>query len=92
MINILDLFIILLYISLIVLVISLIVLILKGVQTLNKVDKLVDDINMKSSKLDGLFNIVDGTTDALSNISDTIVTFIADTIMNIFNRKKGKNE
>lgn len=91
MINILDLFVIILYIALIVLVISLTVFILKGIQTLNKVDKLVDDMTVKSSKLNGVFNFIDGTTDALANVSDTIVNFVADAITKIF-RKKDKNE
>ena len=92
MINILDFFILLLYIAVIVLVVVLIALAIKIIGTLNKVDKVVDDISVKSSKLDGLFNFVDGTTDALVNVSDTIITFIADTINNIFNRKKVKKD
>ena len=90
MISILDFFILLLYIAVIVLVVALIILVVKAIGTLNKVDKVVDDISVKSSKLDGLFNIVDNTTDALVNVSDTIITFIADTINNIFKRKKDK--
>ena len=92
MINILDFFILLLYIALIILVITLIVLVVKAISTLNKVDKVVDDISHKSSKLDGLFNFIDGTTDALVNVSDTIISFIADTINNIFNRRKVKKD
>ena len=91
MINIFDLCVVLLYISLITLIVLLIIFIAKAIQTLNKVDKLVDDINVKSSKLNGVFNFIDGTTDALANVSDVIVTFIADAITGIF-RKKGKNE
>ena len=81
------------YIALIILVIVLIVLGIRAIQTLNKVDKIVDDISYKSSKLDGVFNIIDTTTDVVSNFSDTVVNGIAGGIEKIFTRKKeNKNE
>lgn len=91
MINIFDLCVILLYISIITLIIFLIIFMVKAIRTLDKVDKLVDDINIKSSKLDGVFNFIDDTTDALANVSEMIVTFIVELITGVF-RKRGKNE
>ena len=92
MINALDFMGIIFYIALIVLVIVLIVLAIRAIQTLNKVDKVVDDISNKSSKLDGLFNIIDTTTDAVVGISDTLVSLIANGIENLFNRKRVKKD
>ena len=92
MINVMDFMGVLFYIALIVLVIVLIVLAVRAIQTLNKVDKVVDDISNKSSKLDGLFNIIDTTTDAVVGISDTIVSAVALGIENLFNRRKGKKD
>ena len=92
MISVLDLFNVIFYIVLIILVIVLIILGIRAIKTLEKVDKIVDDINYKSSKLDGVFNIIDTTTDMVSNFSDTIVNGIAGGVEKIFNRKKEKKD
>lgn len=85
-----DAFSVTFYILLIVLVIALIILVINAIKTLDKVDKLVDDVSQKSEKLNGLFSIIDNTTDALVGFSDSIVGFLAGTISKIFNRKKEK--
>ena len=76
------------YILLIVLVVALIILVINAIKTLSKIDKLVDDVSQKSTKLNGLFNIIDNTTDAVVGFSDTIVNFLSNTIGKLFNRKK----
>ena len=85
------LFSILLYILGIVLLLILIVVALKLITTLNKIDKVVDDVSEKSSKLDGIFNLVDNTTDALSSVGasiiGTILSFVGKT-----KKKKGDDE
>ena len=92
-INLMDFVSIILYISLIILVIVLIVLGVKAINTLEKVDKVVDDINEKSSKLNGVFNIIDATTDVVSGFSDSVVNVINNGVERLFSRKKGnKNE
>lgn len=90
MIEVSELFTILFYILLMVLVICLIVLAINAIKTLNKVDKLVDDINSKSAKLNGVFSIIDSTTDAVVGFSDSIVGLISNTLGKIFYRKKEK--
>ncbi len=92
MINIMDLMNVIFYIALIVLVIALIVLVFRALKTLNKVDRTLDDLNEKSSKLDGLFHIIDSTTDAVVGVSDRIISFIAGSIENLINRKKVKKD
>ena len=79
------------YVALLVLVVVLIILAIRAIQTLNKVDKIVDDISYKSSKLNGLFNIIDSTTDTIVGISDRFVSFIANGVENLF-RKRGKKD
>ena len=66
--------------------------IVRLLNTLDKVDKAIDDYNQKSSKLDGLFDIVDNTTDMVANISDLAVGFITKSITNIINKKERKEE
>lgn len=83
-----DVLSILFYILLIVLVIALIILVINAIKTLDKVDRLVDDVSQKSQKLNGLFSIIDNTTDAVVGFSDIIVSYLSNAIGKIFNRKK----
>lgn len=83
---------IVLYISLIVLIIVLIVLAIRLIKTVNKVDLLVDDVNEKMDKLDGIFTIVDRTADVVSLMSDKIVTAVISGVTALFNKKKKKKE
>ena len=81
------------YLLLIVLLLSLIILVIKTISTVKKVDRLVDDAQMKVSKLDTLFAIIDKSTDALSLLSDSIVSLIVGTIHKIVKKKEDdKNE
>lgn len=92
MIDISELFQMFFYILLMVLVVALIVLVINAIKTLNKLDILIDDITVKSNKLDGVFNIVDGATNAVAGFSDSIVSGITHTLSKIFKRKKDKDE
>ena len=85
-----DVLSVLFYILLIVLVIALLILVINAIKTLDKVDKLVDDVSQKSQKLNGLFCIIDNTTDAVAGFSDTIIGVLSNAIGKIFNRKKEK--
>lgn len=82
----------LLYISLIVLVIILIILGIKLIKTLKKVDSVIDDVNGKMSRLTGIFDIIDKTTDYASLISDKVLNAIY-SVVNVFTkRKKGHDK
>ena len=83
---------IILNISLIILVIVLIVLGIKAISTLEKVDKVVADISEKSSKLNGVFSIIDGATDVVSSFSDSVVNVISTGVDKVFSRKKEKKD
>lgn len=76
---------------LIVLVIILIILSLKALDTLNKVDAILDNTKRKLENLDGVFNFVDNVSDKLTLVTDTVVGSIVNFITSIFN-KKGKGE
>ena len=56
---------------------------------LNK--KSVDDINVKVDKLNGLFNIIDYTTDKLAIVSDKMVEGVSYVLKKMF-FKKNKNK
>lgn len=87
-----EVFPVILYFLLSILLVVLIVLCIKVINTLTKVNKVVDDVNFKVNKLNGVFNIIDSTTDALSLASDKIVDFIANGISNLFSRKNKNKE
>lgn len=76
---------------LIVLVIILIVLALKSLDTLNKVDAILDDVKGKLDNLDGVFNLADTVSSKLTLVTDTIVGSIINFVKSIFN-KKGKED
>ena len=81
---------ILLYLALIVLVVFLITFIIRLIKTLNKVDSILDDVNKKLSKMDGLFELIDHTTDYAANVSDRIITSVSNFVNTIFRRRKGR--
>lgn len=83
---------IILYILLIILVVVAIVFLVRLIQIVGKVDKVVDEVDLKVKKLNGLFNIVDRTTDTLNIISDKVITGIVNSINAIFKKRKRKGE
>lgn len=76
---------------LIVLVIILIILSLKMLDTLNKVDTILDSTKRKLDSLDHIFNLTDALSDKLVVVTDTIVSSIVGLISGIF-EKKGKRD
>ena len=87
-----EVFPVILYFLLSILLVVLIILCVKAIGTLTKVNRVVDDVNVKVNKLNGVFNIIDTTTDALSLASDKIVNFVANGVNNLFTRKKKNKE
>lgn len=87
-----DVFPVIIFILAIILLVVLIVLAIKMIGTLNKIDKVVTDVNTKVDKLNGAFMIIDSFTDSLSSLNDKIVGFIANGIRNFFKRKKKKGD
>ena len=82
---------IIIYFLLIILIIIGIILGVRAIQTLNKVDKVVDDVNDKVQTLNGFFNLVDFATDKVVSITDKVVDGVSGLIGNIF-KKKDKDE
>lgn len=79
---------IIIYILLIILLIVGIILGIKSIITINKVEKVVDDVNEKVESLNGLFQIVDFTTDKLVSITDKVVDGLSSFASKLFFRKK----
>ena len=83
---------VIIYILLIVLLIIGIIIGLRAIETMKKLDKVVDNVNDKVESLNGLFNIVDFTTDKISLITDKVVDGASHLIGSIFKKKKKKNK
>ena len=83
---------IIIYILLIILLIIGIILGIKSIITINKVEKVVDDVNEKVESLNGLFQIVDFTTDKLVSITDKVVDGISALASKLFFKKKKNKE
>ena len=81
---------IILYFLLSILVVVLIILSVRTIRTLNKVDTTIDDVNNKMGKLNGLFNLVDRSTDVINLFTEKIVSTVTSGIVSIFKKKKEK--
>ena len=84
----LDVLPIILYSLGIILLIVLIILSVKLIHTVDKTNKILDDAYNKTKSLNGIFNAIDKVTDALSNISDSLVGAITSGLNKVFVRKK----
>lgn len=79
---------IVIYILLIIILIIGIILGIKSIITLNKVEKVVDDVNDKVQTLNGFFHIIDYTTDKIALATDKVVDGITSFVSRIFFSKK----
>lgn len=75
-----------------ILLIILIVLSIKGIKTLKKVNSLIDDVQEKSNKINGIFDFVDSTTDFMNGFVDKIVGGISGLLIKMFNKKKEEDK
>ena len=71
-----------------ILLIVLIILGIKLIITMNKIEKITDDINSKLKSLNGFFSIIGFTTDKLATITDKFVDGVKSLIRRLFNKKK----
>ena len=85
---------VLLYSLAIILVIVFIILGIKLIHTVDRANEILDDALKKAKSLNGFFNVIDGVTDTLSVLSDTVVSSITGLIGRLVpkKRKKERNE
>ena len=87
-----QLLLIILYLLGSILLVVLIILGIKLINTMNKIQNVVDDINKKVDSFDGLFSIIDNTTDKLAFLSDKMVDGVTFLLKKIFKPRKRKEE
>ena len=85
-----QLLLIILYLLGSILLVVLIILGIKLINTMNKIQNVVDDINKKVDSFDGLFSIIDNTTDKLALLSDKMVDGVTFLLKKIFKPRKRK--
>ena len=79
---------ILLYILGIILMVRLIILGIKAIQMMDKMDRIMDNIEDKVNSLNGMFAVINKTTDSIDLISSKVVGVVTNTIGRLFRRKK----
>ncbi len=82
----------LLYVLGAVLLGALIVLVIKVVYSVNRINSILDSVEMKMKTVDKAFGAVDRIVDSFSAVTDKVVDGIANGISKIFNRKKKKTK
>lgn len=87
----LDFLPIIIYILLIIILIIGIILGVKSIITLEKIEKVVDNVNEKVQTLNGFFHIIDYTTDKIAIATDKIVDGVSSLFKKLlFSKKKKK--
>lgn len=77
-----------LYILGIILLVILIILGIRILRIMNNVENIIKDVEAKTKSLNGVFAIIDATTNKVSYLTDKIVEFITNIILRIFKRKE----
>ena len=71
---------------------SLIILIVKMINTVDKTNVILDDVNSKMKTLDGLFNAINATKLAISTFGDKIVEKLFNLVGRMGKKNKKKEE
>ena len=82
---------VIIYFLLCILIIVVIILLINVIITLKNANKLLEDIQNKSKKLDGVFNAIDSVSSSVSGLGDKFVKSVKKVLTN-FLRKKRKEE
>lgn len=80
------------YVLLIILLIVGIILGVRLLGAMDKVDEVLDNMQRKVNSLNGLFSVIDFTTDKISAFSDKVVDVVSGFIGKITHKKKRKLE
>ncbi len=83
---------IIIYVLLIVLLIVGIVLGIKAINAIDKVSKVIDNVNEKFESLNPVFSIIDFATDRLAGLSDRVVEFFTSMLGKLLMKRKRKDD
>lgn len=83
---------IVIYLLLIALLTIGIILGIKTIITMNKLEKVVDNVNEKVESLNSIFSIIDFTTDKIASFTDKVVEVAGNLFSKVLFRKKRNGE
>lgn len=83
---------VLLYTFGIILLIVLIILGIRLIKVIDRVDKLLDNVEAKVNSMNGLFMVASKFSEGLSTITDSLVFSVTSSISKIFGRKNKNKE
>lgn len=83
---------VILYILGAILLVALIVLTVRLIITMNKIDKIVDNITVKVRALDGVFAVVETASSKFNLLTTQLVDTLASLISKIFSHKRKDDE
>lgn len=81
---------IIIYALLIVLLVVCIVIGYKVIQTMNHIEKIVDDVDEKVQSFNKFFSVLNFTTDKIASVSDTLISGLSGALISMFGKKKKK--
>ena len=70
----------------------LIVLVVKLCSTVEKVNILLDDVEGKSQKLNGLYDAIEKVGDTIASANNRVTGFVAGIVSKVFKKRKKKNK
>ena len=73
-----------------ILLVVLIILGIKLIQTVDRANAILDDLEEKSKSLNGLFTVVDNVSNAIAVVGDRVVDGIAGMVSSFFHKRKKK--
>jgi hypothetical protein len=71
-----------------ILLVVLIILGIKLIQTVDRANAILDDIEEKSKSLNGLFTVMDNFSNAIAIVGDRVVDGIAGMVSSFFHKRK----
>ena len=71
-----------------ILIVVLIILGIKLIQTVDRANAILDDIEEKSKSLDGVFSMIDNFSNAIAIVGDRVVDGIAGMVSSFFHKRK----
>ena len=80
------------YILLIILLVVGIILGVRLINAMNKVDEILENVEGKVNSLNGLFGVIDFTTNKITNFSDRLVDLFTGLIGKIGRRRNARDE
>ena len=83
---------ILMYILGSILLVVLIVLVIKLIQTVDRANIILDDLEQKSKSLNGIFTVVDNLSSAITVLGDRVVEGVTAMISGFFHKRKKKQD